>query len=84
MINDCVDPKVLCFLRDYIDNSETAVKSYLSARSFEKISKTEEMFPSNAQPNNPEIGNWITDSVDNQIIDQISKTMFLLKLHFSY
>ena len=67
--NDSFNQKFLCFLQDIIANSTTVIKSHLSASSCEEIKKIEEVFLSNAQPNNTEAGNLIYDHVANQTID---------------
>ena len=38
---------------------------------------------SNTKPTNPDAGNRITEHVGNQVIDQVSKVMMLLKFHFA-
>ena len=57
MMNDGVDPKVLYFIQDIDVNYATAIKSYLSERSYDKIRQIEEKFISNVKPNDPNAGN---------------------------
>ena len=66
MTNECVHPKLLCFLQDDVVNFVTAIKYYLSDRNYDEIRKIEENFPSNIQPNNTESGNCIIDNMDNK------------------
>ena len=72
----------MCFLEEIIVNSTTVIKSFLSDIYHEKIRKTEDVFPSDFNPKNPDVGDWITECVENQIIDQITKVALLLKLNF--
>ena len=83
MINDSFDPKFMFFLQDVIMISATAFKSCLSESSCKEIRKTEDVFLSDIERNNHDVGNWITVCVSNQTIDQSSKVMLLLKWSFT-
>ena len=71
-------------MQDVVVNSETAIKYYLSISYYDEIRKIEENFQTIIRPNNPEVGNWINNHMANQTIDQMSKVILLLKLHFAH
>ena len=74
-----------CYIfQDIIVKSADEIKSHLSHSFHVELMKTEYMFPSTNQTNNPATGNWITSYVKNLSIDQMSKIMLLLKTNFAH
>ena len=79
MTNYSIDPKVLYFLQDIIVNSPTGIKSCLLDSCCDEIRKIEDIFSSEIEPNNNNVGNWITGTIDH-----VSKVMSLLKSYFAH